>query len=160
VARRILSRINSAHVIATIALFAALGGGYAAAFSGSGSLQKENEIGIDTANYETIRSLTGIGSLQAKCSGTQTTLRFHKAGSVEDLRLWVEQSGKALNATSVTSPSFNDHDITDVAGVDEITYHAFPADGTNRPQVKLWVSVAEDLCSATQVSAMALNTQP
>jgi len=59
---RISRHLNPGTVIGTIALFVALGGGYATAFSGSGTLQKANKQPIPALTE--LRSLNGFGILR------------------------------------------------------------------------------------------------
>jgi hypothetical protein len=168
--RKIRRRISPAAVISIIALFAALGGGYATAFSGSGTLQKENEIGLpsDGTTYETIRSLTGIGSIQATCSGSNppsVKVRLRNT-SGEALRAFVDEGDGGQNPETLSDAGVANntneagHPANQSNGLGRLSYHIWPDDGSKRPQANVAVSVyAPSTCSAAQVAVLALNTE-
>jgi hypothetical protein len=66
---------SPAMVVALMALFAALGGGYATAFSGSGTLQKAAVDGLST-EFETVRTLKGFGTFKARCDVVQDEVEY------------------------------------------------------------------------------------
>jgi hypothetical protein len=150
--KQVRSRITPATVISTIALFAALSGGYAVAFSGSGSLQK----GADTpgAAFTDVRTLTDFGALQHQCNGTGdgVNLRFRNSGSTPLVAL--DQFGNqwdvpANGVSNVFGP---------VAAFQENEIHLTKV-STGKAQVVINVMVNSNGtdCFATKVAA--LNTQ-
>jgi hypothetical protein len=153
-AKRILSRINGAYVIATIALFAALGGGYAVAFSGSGSLQKGALKNIP-ASLTTVRSLTGVGSIGAYCNPSTDNVYFvltNNSGETLAIR------GEGQGHTVASGSSSQENISTDSTG--QFVGHISPVDGTKAPQVSLQVSVLDtNDCWTSVIDVLALNTQ-
>jgi hypothetical protein len=165
-ARRILSRINSAHVIATIALFAALGGGYAMAFSGSGSLQKAGEVGIagssGGATVDEVRTLTGIGAIGAGCDTTSSGDILIYMRNSSGVPLYVFGTDPAAPGLPAFVPADNDYRAIDAVttGTDSIDLHVVQNDGTKRPQAHIQIAtVKTGLCSESSVQVLALNTQ-
>jgi hypothetical protein len=159
-------------VIATIALFAALGGGYAVAFSGSGTLQKGSATGFAEGAPgpgKIVRTLTGIGSLEAYChlfspGNPSIHLRLHNASgeqlSVHLIRMQGEGGDTQVSRStaSVANNTFKDLDFAQVSGEWEI--HISPTDRSKAPQAKLDVAVVEpNSCQGSAVTALALNTQ-
>jgi hypothetical protein len=163
--KRLRRHLSPPMVVSMIALFAALGGGYATAFSGSGTLQKANEIGISTTGYETIRTLTEVGSIQAHCDNTtgDISVRFHLTG----FSMLVTGDGGASNPSydyvdNSIDPNFDMAAFPN--GVDVIRYHAIRTSGSKRPQVDVTVTVDSTTqgigpCVGNQVGVMALNTE-
>jgi hypothetical protein len=157
---KLRSKLSYANVVATMALFAALGGGYAVAFSGSGSLQKGSDLGI-SSNRETIRSLTGIGSIQAQCQSDQVQVYFEN------------KSGELLTAmgagvTGGTVEQYGDNVgpgnlllLFDAGeSITTMDLHISPQDGTSRPQASVDITVNETpSCSTSTVRVLAVNTQ-
>ena len=80
--RLLRHRPSPGTVLGTIAVFIALGGGYATAFTGSGSLQKAALDPVSTS-FEDARSIKGFGMLEARCDGAETEVeyRFDNTGS-------------------------------------------------------------------------------
>lgn len=164
--RRFRRHLSPPMVVATIALFVALGGGYATAFSGSGTLQKGNVTGL-TNSYTTVRTLTGIGSIQARCpSDGNGILRFHNASGKS---LVVDQTlshqGDGLTALSTGVANNTDYDLNVPASNDDWFYdwHIQPAlgepAGSKSPQASAQVSFFVSNCAGSRVAALALNTQ-
>lgn len=165
--KRIRPRINSAHVIATIALFAALGGGYAMAFSGSGSLQKAGLSGVPypgpPGGFTTVRSLTGIGSIQAICSGGTAPGVYFRNTSGEELAIrgvsGDHSTGDTARFFGVTVGSGSNPLAIPIHG-GEFIGHIAPTDGSKAPQVNLQVSaIGVESCANARINVLALNTQ-
>jgi hypothetical protein len=151
-------------VVATIALFAALGGGYATAFSGSGTVQKGalSGAGIPSASFATARTLTGIGSIQVRCDTTATDMivRFHNSSGVT---LLASNHRTGANGTSF-GPGFVDNgDDVDLrlgsVGNDTIRFHIHEQ-GDKRPQAEVLVTTdMRDACNPRHINVLALNTE-
>jgi hypothetical protein len=159
--RKIHGRISPATVISTIALFAALGGGYASAFSGSGTLQKGALKPIPTSSsFTQVRSLTGIGSIDARCDTGSAIIRF-KNTSGETINVFEEEvddenlSG-GDNVNGVVNNGERNLATTNNAGEALGIVHLVPDDGTKAPQAELLVSTTG--CPGG-VTVLALNTQ-
>jgi len=159
--KRFRRHLNPSMVVALIALFAALGGGYATAFSGSGTLQKGSELGISSPP-ETIRTLTGIGSIRADCQSNEAVRIFFANNSGETLTAMgvqvnggvVAQRGDNVGPNNVLT-LFNAGD-----SANEMDLHISPQDGTKRPQADVHVTVNEtSMCSTSTVRVLALNTE-
>jgi hypothetical protein len=145
---RIISRVHPATVISTIALFVALGGGYALAFSGSGSLQKGAKLGL-TSGQETVRSLTGVGAVTAACSAGYIQVALHNHRT-EQLRY----------GPNVVIPAQSFALVHDGAGTADHELHISPADADKAPQLNLLIRVDDtNNCATSAVYVLALNTQ-
>jgi hypothetical protein len=153
--KQLRRHLNPPLVVATIALFAALGGGYATAFSGSGTLQKGARLGIPFESTD-IRTLTGIGSIQARCRFGDFEL-FFKNTSGKQLRMIGQQaSSGTVNSGSTTGDLFND------AASPGTDYHQSiaPIDGSKAPQASIEFQIADaNECSDSRITVLALNTQ-
>jgi hypothetical protein len=137
-------------VVSMIALFVALGGGYALAFSGSGSLQKGALFGIPGPTTS-VRSLTGVGAVTADCTvgDIVVQLRNHRT---EQLRYG---PNVVIPAHSSTGDLYND-----TGGSEDLEFHISPADADKAPQLNVLVRVDDtDNCSTSAVYVLALNTQ-
>jgi hypothetical protein len=148
-------------VVSVIALFAALGGGYATAFSGSGTLQKAKVTGLPDAagTFTTVRTLTGIGSIQASCTGGAVTVRFHNGSGAE---LISDLDDGAEDPVTLDLLNGENHDAAAVAGDDDLfRYHIYPvAPDDKQPQADVSVAAFENgTCSAAEVTVLALNTE-
>jgi hypothetical protein len=154
-------------VISMIALFVALGGGYALAFVGSGQLQKGGKFGL-TSSLQTIRSLDGIGSISASCSeaSNDILIRFDNDAS-KDLR--VDQvdygSDDGTPGFSNTTPGGGFNDIT-VTFNDVLRWYVHPQDGSKRPQAEIMIGTQESNtgdagsnCTRSSVHVLVLNTE-
>jgi hypothetical protein len=158
---RLTSRISSAHAIAGLALFFALGSGYAIAFSGSGTLQKGAQVGIQQGSYESIRTLTGIGSIQATCTAADVAIRFHNS-SGEGLNLYATTFGSASTVSAISDfASGQDEDFVALPeGGSRLSFQVVPDDGSKSPQATVQVSTFETAsCATSRVTVLALNTQ-
>jgi hypothetical protein len=157
-ARRILSRINSAHVIATIALFAALGGGYATAFSGSGTVQKGADLNLPSSPT-VVRSLTGIGSIKAQCVTGDVTIFFENT-SGKTLNVFGTGLDENTELADVASGSGNQFVDASVLGTNSINLHISPVNGTKTPQADVQISAKRtNNCTTSYVTVLATNTQ-
>ena len=161
---------SPAMAVATIALFVALGGGYATAFSGSGSLKKSGEIGINNSfPGETVRTLPGIGAIRAFCDdgggesfrSTEISLLNNSGETLTAVgELTVGEEEFAVNVPSNNFPgeflaSNHPNDPLDTA-----TFHVSPANGSKRPQADVQVTLDEgNSCANARVSVLALITE-
>ena len=153
--KRIGSRLSPATVIATIALFAALGGGYAIAFKGSGTLQKGALRGIP-ASFTTVRSLTDVGAVQVLCEANEVTLLLVNGAGEELLLTGGGTDGPFVS--SIESPGGVNFGVE--SGQEYLNIHVTPADGTKRPQADLDITTVETgSCETSQVTVLALNTE-
>jgi hypothetical protein len=148
---RIISRVHPATVISTVALFVALGGGYALAFSGSGSLQKGALFGIP-GDGTPVRSLTGVGEVQALCE------------SGGDIKVWFNnhRTEQLRYGPNVVIPAqfFTPDLYDDTGGSDDLEFHISPADADKAPQLDVLVRVDDtNNCATSAVYVLALNTQ-
>lgn len=159
---RLTSRVSPATVISTIALFVALGGGYALAFSGSGSLQKGSLLG-PTSTLTSVRTLTGIGEIGAECTSGALEWKFvNTSGETLD----VEEMRGTPGAPDVTRDAIEledteDDDTASATGHSTIRWHIVPSDGTKSPQADVSVSTDEVAgnCAASRITVLVLNTQ-
>jgi len=164
---RLRPRLSFANVISMVALFAALGGGYAVAFSGSGTVQKAGKFGL-TSGLQNVRTLKGIGGIRASCDepSNNITLRFDN-NSGKNLR--VDQvdygSGDGTPGFSFTTPGggFGDNDVT---FNDVLRWYVHPQDGSKRPQAEIMIGTQENNsgdagsnCTRSSVHVLVLNTE-
>ena len=158
--RSITSRITPSSVIATIALFVALGGGYAVAFKGSGTVQKGALLNIP-AEFTTVRSLTGIGSIQAACldSNPDVPSIYFRNTSGETLNAF----GTGLDGDVELVNVDSGQTVTIRFGVvdrDSINLHISPVDGGKRPQADVQISAHDtNDCTTSYVTVLVTNTQ-
>jgi hypothetical protein len=168
--RRITSRITPSGVIATIALFAALGGGYAAAFSGSGTLQKAAVADVGT-NFEDVRTLTGFGVLRARCDPTQNEAeyQFENTRDEPSQTIIVKQvrdfDGQA-QFNSVPSGTMATLALGSGENRGTMRMHLFRENFFNDPPGKAQVDLvasnegfADNCATETSIWVLALNTQ-
>jgi hypothetical protein len=159
---KITSRISSANLLALIALFVVLGGGYALAFSGSGTLQKAGETGITSVGPgENIRTLNGYGTLRARCETDTDEINYSLDNTTS-----VQING---HATNELDGSFGDLDVDpghqtffESNGIQgSIRIHLFKEGATTKSGVEIVVSNAGPFsndCTTADVRVMALNT--
>jgi hypothetical protein len=160
---KLRKRLNPSLVIATMALFAALGGGYATAFSGSGTLQKANAIPtVDT--FTDLRTLNGFGTLQHECvtgDGGRVDLRFVNTSSHNMLVFSHSEEEDDFDelavpaSTTSTEIQIPVHDLTQIhisryAGIGPTP------DGKNQVDLTLNTSAGGIACGASSV--LALNS--
>jgi hypothetical protein len=148
-------RLRPSSLAATLAVFLALGGG-AYAVTGSGTFQKENEIGIET-DGELIRAIAGVGTLESDCTGGDPDLTFTNT-SGEGLNMWVD-TGDTLDVTDGIGNNVEVGVPVASDGDDYVQIHLFPGDGSKAPQADVAVSVRDpDDCATTQVAVLNLTT--
>ena len=167
--KRLRRHLNPPMVVATIALFAALGGGYATAFSGSGTLQKAGEVGIDPSaggtTVDEVRTLNGIGAIGASCntnSGGRLTIVMRNSSGVMLSLLGTNQNGNPV--ASFVNPDNNYVAIYEgTLGTDtwqSIDLSVTQVDGTKRPQAHIQITSNETgACGTSSVQVLALNTE-
>ena len=162
--RRHLRRPRPASIAATIAFFLAASGVGYATVAGSGTFQKENEIGLpgspDPFNVttETIRSIAGIGSIEAGCITDDGTVHVGlRNSSGESLQVAMDL-GDSLGFES-SLPNQAAEVISGIAEDEILQLHAAPADGTKAPQADVTVSVDHTgNCNTTQVAVLNVTT--
>jgi hypothetical protein len=161
--KRIRPSIGSAHVIALLALFVALGGGYTVAFSGSGTVQKAKVVGFATPGFKTVRTLTGIGSVKASCDESTDTVSIQ---ITDDATNPPDNMVAHVFRESDKEDFHFQLDSTLTAELkDTHRYHLFRADGSTakRPQADVVVSVTtedgEPVCPLVEVAVLVLNTE-
>lgn len=162
--------------VALLALFVAIGGGYAMAFAGSGTLQKGAKQGFEeNGDFEQVRSLTGIGAIDASCSGPGTAITVKFRNTTGKHMVWDafrSTPGVVPNGFSSMSGSVPPDDYfqtplvgySDGSGGDTLFNVTLnPADGTKTPmahlQIVVWPGEAVSQCGVARVAVLALNTQ-
>lgn len=157
--------LNPPTVISVIALCVAVGGGYALAVSGTGSLERAKEVGITDAGSETVAVLTGIGRLKAGCEGTGSpvSLSFkNTSGGTVVSRSFEE------NADDFASRELGDGEesVPVAVGVGGETIHwvVSPAGAAARPQADMSVTVTPSIagspsCAKSEVAVIATTTE-
>jgi hypothetical protein len=155
--KRLRPRLSFANVMSSIAVFLALGGGYATAFSGSGTVQKGALLNIPNGAV-TVRSLTGIGAIKASCSGGSPSVALENT------------SGEQLAVGGVGIDDYIGFGIEDgesenldpeVDGFNEMNVHISPGDGSKRPQADVQITADDgaDTCATSSVAVLATNTE-
>jgi len=160
--KRFTPRLSFANVMSSVAVFLALGGGYATAFSGSGTLQKAAEDGI-AQTFEDIRSLNGFGVLQAQCDTVEDDIdyRFNNTtGKSIKIRGLAWDSANQADATVMSGDMSSTFDSADVSNT--LEFHlSKPAEGV-KAQADLMVTNTGpigDNCTTAKLRVLALNTQ-
>jgi hypothetical protein len=137
-------------------VFAALGGGYATAFSGSGTLQKGSRF--LTGTLTDVRTLTGTGSIKANCASGSPAIRFDNT-SGKPMNLKGTSTDGELTSEGIASGSSFQFD-GDVTGLSTYNLHLSPADGSKAPQLDVQVTAKDtNNCATSYVTVLALNTQ-
>jgi hypothetical protein len=144
-------------IVATLALFLAAGGG-ALAFSGSGTLQKENEIGIEAGPgdpKQVIRTVAGTGTVEASCgAGIVTVGTRNRSGK---LQLRARTVGNAFDVGG-PDPHFTGR-FENYTQDKLVEFHLSPGDGSKAPQASITVSIDyTDNCATTQVAVINVTT--
>jgi hypothetical protein len=183
---RLRRHLNPPLVVAVIALFVALGGGYAMAFKGSGTLQKANISGVPSdGSRRTVRTMTGIGVIEAACASgvagnpdKRIVILFRNTTNknlvIDSLRSHQGQNSVfeviSANAGAEIGRTLPPIDDMDEPTRSDYTYHWYIqptrgeghplGGGSKRPQadVQLNVFPSED-CAFHRVAALVLNTQ-
>jgi hypothetical protein len=158
-------------MVALTGLVLLLGGGYAVALRGSGTLQKENERSFVAGTEETIRVIKGIGPLRVTCATDAGALDLSiDNNSGEGLRVHVDRVDSATGAradphvdSAVNGGSLDLAEANpngNQRGV--LRAHVFPTDGSKRPQVDATIGYrvgGGDCANAAQVSILDLTTE-
>ena len=151
-------------MISVIALCAAIGGGYALAVSGGGSVERGKEVGI-TGAYETVAVLTDIGRLRAACDGTGSpvSVAFKNTSGRKLVSRTFEE-----NAGDYSSRELADGE-TSIAlaiglGAETIHWHISPAGASATPQADMSVTVTPSIvgspsCTKSEVAVIATTTE-
>jgi hypothetical protein len=155
--------------MAVMTAFVLFGGGYAVALKGSGTLQKENEVGIIQGSPETIRTIKGIGPLNVACAGDDGALDLDLLNdSGESLRVHVdlvsEDEGVAADPMIEQAGDGGILDLAEPNSTDEgvLRLHVFPSDGSTRPQAEATIGFVVgggDCANAAQASILNLTTE-
>lgn len=157
--KRLSPRLTYANVMATIAVFLAIGGGVTlAAIGGSGSVKFGGHKGLAFDSFDTVLTLPGVGKVQAQCS-KGTFVRFKNT------------SGKTLHVTAhdVADDDFSGEAVPDngslqvLSGPDlaeTIRFQAFRAGGDGTPAADITVGakwVAS--CDQRVITAQAVSSE-
>ena len=153
---------SPAMVVAMIALFAALGGGYAMAFSGSGTLQKSALDGLSTyPTFQNARTLVGFGTLQASCkdNGSDITYRLdNTTSSVIEFRAVNELTDNSTADVVGVGEKSTEFDTDHPLG--EVEFHLSKLADGHKAQVVAWAqNTRTNNCFDENVRVLALNTQ-
>lgn len=153
--KRLRHHLNPALVISVIALFAALSGGYALAFSGSGQLQKAKFT--PTATMADARSLDGFGVIRLQCDGPNNEVEFEFENT--------QASSVIIRTYSQNENDFSSSSLGTLAtgggqtfpGVETTTFHIYRND-TSKAAVTgtITSAAAGNLCSSSSI--LALNS--
>ena len=159
--QRFLSRLTYANLMATLAVFLALGGGLAlATIHGNGSVRFGGQRGLPSDHrFVTILDLQGLGKLQAACGAT----------SPNDKVRFKNTSGGRLNATVFDEPNGDFHATPLSNGdtlqtvfaafdsFDTVRFHVFRAGRRGTPAADIVASHKYGSgCSGNTVAAQAL----
>jgi hypothetical protein len=157
--KRLQARLTYANVMATVAVFLAIGGGVTlAAVSGSGSVKFGAEKGLNVEEFETVLSLPGIGQIQAGCFVDVSKVRFKNT------------SGETLQATAVraSDASFEGSALADGRSLERqggdpqntFRFHVFKADPDGTPAADVTVgSRFVESCAGRTVTAQAISSE-
>ena len=167
-----MPRLTYARVmVALTGLILLLGGGYAVALRGSGTLQKENERSFVAGSEETIRVIKGIGPLRVTCATDAGALDLSiDNNSGEGLRVHVDRVDSDAGAQADPHvDSAGNGGTLELASTDPngdqrgvLRAHVFPTNGSKRPQADATIGydVGSGDCEGTaQVSILNLTTE-
>jgi len=156
--------LNPPTVISVIALCIAVGGGYAIAFSGSGSVERAKEVGITPA-YETVLVLSDIGRLRAACDGTGSpvTVAFKNTSGRNLVSRTFEESAGDY-ASRELADGETSIGLAIGIGAETIHWYISPAGGSATPQADMSVTVTPSIagspsCTKAEVAAIATTTE-
>jgi hypothetical protein len=169
-------RVTYARVMVAATALVLLGGGYSLALSGTGTLQKENEVGLTPDAEETIRAIRGIGPLIVQCNTAgggpgQETLDLEIVNnSAKTLKAYTDRADSANGVMADPATSFANSGsgmpLTGGLAPDQgdegvFRVHVFPSDGSKRPQADVIVgyAVGTNACLDAQVSILNLTTE-
>jgi hypothetical protein len=164
--RRILSRLSYANVMATVAVFFALGGGAWAVVKGSGTITSRNLHGIG-GSATRVASLHGIGEITALCDQFGLSLNFVNH-SGRNLRVAIDEVGTnptssppAPNVISSLPDGSSYQVLADNTNnfYNDFTYHVYPPGGAHKPIATLFVSTAGAAgeCTGSDVAVQAIS---
>jgi hypothetical protein len=159
---RIRSRLTYANVVSSIALVLALGGGYAFAFQGHGSLLSANNA-VAPHSPETLLTLPGIGTMTLDCdASTRPSVKLHSTASKTLVArdVMTKSGDQTLYSQATLSPDSGDPVyFTGASSVANpvSTHHIsiFPASTAKRPQAE----VILNLTKGCKASALVLSTE-
>jgi hypothetical protein len=171
--RRLRERLSLTNVAATLALFLALGAGYAAAFSGSGKLQKATVRGLPSdGTTKLVRKVTGVAHIRASCADDDpddASVRI-KNTSGHEMNLFSDKmiGGSPQEADFEHDPAFEPGEKTDFllvpAGPSNsgslLRFYLSKTDGGKRRQADISITVKDtNDCATMQVSVLNLTTE-
>lgn len=146
------ARLNPATIIATLALCFAIGGGYALAFSGTGSVK--TKVYFPTSTYGKAIAVKGMGQLQMRCDST-SGLNFYRFVNTTAASL-VQQRAFETKAATYTSddigPNSNGAEhATNANDIETVRLELFS--GSAMATVTLVTAAAGDSCSSAHMMA-------
>jgi hypothetical protein len=145
------------NVLASLALFVALGGVASAVIGGSGNV-KSGAIKGPTGHARTILKMDGVGLVTASCNGGSTGVDFVNTSSRAE-EATVDLVGSPLTSRHL-APGKSYHYGTDSVQ-DEVRLHVFPSNGADAPQTLLSISILSGAdCPHARVAAEATTTSP
>jgi hypothetical protein len=156
--KRLRRHLNPALVISVIALFAALSGGYALAFSGSGQLQKA-KFQPPTGTFADARSVEGFGDIRLQCDNPNNDVLFefeNPADGGPSLILRTFEQNSDDYSSSVISDGDTAGDQT-FPGNENTTFHIFRND-TSKAVATGSIATAAAGFFCTQASISVLNS--
>jgi len=165
--KRLRNNVSPATVIATIALFAALGSGYATAFSGSGSLQKAALDGV-SLSFQDARSVKGFGMLQARCETTEDEIeyRFRNTTSSRGYAIYASVNYGTENFVDAINPGENSATFESGGSSETVRFYLYSTDSGDKAQADITAKNAGptgNQCTSPTVGALVrilvLNTQ-
>jgi len=158
--KRLSARLTYANVMATVAVFLAIGGGVTlAAIGGSGRVKFGGEKGLTLFTYETVLSLPGVGKIQASCS-KGTNIRF-KNKSGKTLRATVHRSSTGDFESDTLA---NNESLEHFAGIpdpDTLRFQVFRTSGSGKPAADITVGsrYGGGACEQRMVTAQAVSSE-
>jgi len=156
--KRLRRHLNPALVISVIALFVALGGGYAVAFKGSGTLQKASAV--PTSSDTNLRSLNNFGTLQHRCDGSGTIISLNNTTNNSVLLSRFDENNGSYNTATVSAGNKTQlYELVDGIPIKNVRFHLWKATPTNKAQVDVVISGGSINPVCLQTKVLALNTQ-
>ena len=162
--RWVAERLTYANVVATIALFGVLAGGYAAAFSGKGSL-RQGHVFPDFGERLTVVELPGVGALKADCGDGSITTVYVKNTSGKNLAVHVIAGTSAVSDAFVFRADIADGATEPVGGVgggeqwSTARLTIYPAGKSARPQASVNVNLDRGCGEDGGVAAQVLSSE-
>jgi hypothetical protein len=164
VVKRVTDRLSYANVMATVAVFLALGGGITmAAISGDGSVRFGAEKGLTEFEWETVLNLPGVGKVQAYCAkGTEIRFKNTSGGTLQASGL--READPAFDAATLADneslgivvQGFGAYD-----NIDTLRLHVFRASAGGKPTADIIVShqYGPAGCEQRAVAAQAVASE-